>query len=92
MAVNLSKMAAIVVRSNPNYVEISMKCLKDVFGVDHFDFVTSTLSITFQGTDIGSDTGSYTDISLQIEMFAKEAGFININLAISYWTYCNVSG
>ena len=34
----------------PNYVEISTKSVKDVFDVGHFDFVTSALYMTFQGT------------------------------------------
>ena len=59
-----------------NYVGISSKSIKDVYDVGHCDFVTSTLSMTFQA-DTGSDTGSDTDISPHIsqliEIFAKEA-------------------
>ena len=35
---------------DPNYVEISTKSVKDVCDVGQFDFVSSTLSMTFQGT------------------------------------------
>ena len=82
---------------DPNYVEISMKSVKDIFDVGHFDFVTSTLSMTFQGT--------WTLILAMIRISAcisarklkcspkrRFAGFINRHLAILHWANCIVSG
>ena len=84
--------------SGPNYVEIStLNSVKGVYDVGRFDSVTSTLSMTFQGTwlPILALIGISALISARLLKFSpgrRFAGFMNRLLTIPYWTYYNVLG
>ena len=84
-------------RIDPNYVEISTKRVKDVFDDGHFDFVTSALSMTFQGTwalilALIRISACISARKLKCSPKRRFAGFINKHLAISHWANYNVSG
>ena len=84
-------------RIDPNYIEISTKSFKDVFDIGHFDFVTSMLSMTFQGTwalilALKRISARVSARKLKCSPKRRFAGFINRHLAISDLANCNISG
>ena len=74
-----------------------MKSVKDVVDVGHFDFVTSSLYMTSQGTWALIQALIRTSAHISARKLnclpkRRFAGFINRHLVISYWEYSNVSG